>query len=140
MAGPREDFRASDAGFMENLRALAASLSSYLQARLTLAGLEGREAFVHFLKILAWACVGALTLVFGYFFLCLAAVFGLAALTGLPWAWVTLIVAVAHLAVTAICAWIIRQRLGTPLFPFTLTEFRKDQEWLHSPTPIKSAS
>jgi uncharacterized membrane protein YqjE len=140
MADPSRGYRAGDPGLIDHLRSLAASLSSYLQGRLSLAGIEGKEAFVHFLKLLAWVILGGVALVFGYFFLCLVIVFALAQFSGISWIWITLGMALLHFAATAFCLWTARKRLAVPVFTYTMTEFRKDKEWLHSPPAIKNAS
>ena len=111
-------------------------MATYLRARLQLAGLEAKEAMVHY-AIIAGLIAGTLVVaVFGYFFLVMFAVFGIAWLIGGPhtWIWVTLGAAVVHfgLAVGLILA--ARAKFATPMFTATLEEFKKDNEWLTTTT------
>ena len=119
-------------GLFAHLSALLAGKLAYLRARLELAGLEGKEAAIHFAIILGLA-IGALILaVFGYFFAVLAVVFliGLAFGGGTAWLYVVAATALAHFIFAAVLLLVARAKLGAPLFPLTLEELQKDQEWL----------
>jgi uncharacterized membrane protein YqjE len=138
MAGPTMDApRAADtAGIFGHLSALIAAKLGYLRARLKLAGLEGKEAAIHGAIILGLALGGLVALVFGYLLLVLALVFlvALAFGGGNAWIWVLLGAAVLHFLGAAILMLVAKGRLGTPLFPLTLDELKKDQEWLKTTT------
>jgi uncharacterized membrane protein YqjE len=128
-----EDFRATEAaGIFGHLTALLSAKLAYLRARLELAGLESREAAVHYGIILALVIGGLLVLVFGYLFLVIALVFLLAHLIGTPtaWIWVTLGAAVLHFLSAAVLFVLAKSRLGAPMFSASLHEFKQDQEWL----------
>ena len=135
MAGPTtESSRAENAGLFAHCTALLAAKLGYLRARLKLAGIEGKEAAVHLAIIIALALCALVALVFGYFLLVLALVFlvALAFGGGNAWIWVLLGAALLHLLGAAALVLIARIRLGAPLFPLTLEEFKKDQEWLRN--------
>ncbi|HWB58768.1 MAG TPA: phage holin family protein [Chthoniobacteraceae bacterium] len=121
-------------GMVDNLRALAASVAAYLSARLQLAGIESREAGVHYLKILALLGVAVFGVVFGYIFLCLAAVFLLHNLLKVDWIWILFGAAVFHLIVAAAAVLIAKARFPKAVFSATIAEFKKDQTWLNTPT------
>jgi uncharacterized membrane protein YqjE len=123
---------AKRAGLFGHLSALLAAKLAYLQARLELAGMEGKEAAVHLGIILGLALVSLVMVVFGYFFLVLALVFliALAFGGGNAWIWVLLGAAVVHLLLAGALLFVAKIRLGVPLFPLTFEELRKDQEWL----------
>ncbi len=127
---------AGSAGIFGNFSALFAAKLGYLQARLKLAGIEGKEASVHAAIIAALALGALVALVFGYFLLLLAIVFlvALAFGGGNAWIWVLLGTAAIHLVGALILLLLARARLGAPVFPLTLEEFKKDQEWLRTTT------
>ena len=134
MSGPTtEDARPTGAtGLFGHLSALLAAKLAYLRARLELAGLEGKEAAVHLAIILGLAIAGVVIGIFGYLFFILALVFLIAQAFGggSAWIWVLGGVALVHFVLTAALFIIARVKLGTPLFPMTLEELKKDQEWL----------
>jgi uncharacterized membrane protein YqjE len=121
-----------DAGFFRHFSALLSAKLAYLRARLQLAGIEGKEAAVHSAVILGLAAGGLIVLVFGYLFLIIGLVFliALAMGGGNAWIWVLLGAALLHIAGAALLIFIAKSKLGTPLFPLTLDELKKDQEWL----------
>jgi uncharacterized membrane protein YqjE len=122
--------------FFENATAWLGTLLAHLRVRLKLAGIEGKEAAVHYGVLLGLAVAGLLFGVFGYFFLCLALVFLIAWASGggNAWIWVLLGMSVLHLGGAAGVFFWIKGRLGAPMFSATLDELRKDQEWLTSTT------
>jgi uncharacterized membrane protein YqjE len=123
---------ADAAGTFGHFSALIAAKLGYLRARLKLAGLEGKEAAIHGGVILGLAVGALIALIFGYFLLILGLVFliALAFGGGNAWIWVLLAAAVLHIAGAAALLLIAKAKLGAPLFPLTLDEFQKDQEWL----------
>jgi uncharacterized membrane protein YqjE len=130
-ASSTEDTPQPKAGLFGHLSALLAAKLAYLKARLELAGIEGREAAVHLGIILGLAIVALVLVIFGYFFFVLFLVFliGLA-FGGNAWVWVMLGAAVIHFIIAGVLLLVARLRLGVPLFPLTLEELKKDQEWL----------
>ncbi len=121
--------------FRHLLGILSATLA-YLKARLELAGLESKEAGIHYVIILALAVIALVVTIFGYFFFCLALVFFIAWLidTEHAWIWVTFGMALLHFGIAAACLWMAKTRLSAPMFSATLQEFKKDHEWLNSKT------
>lgn len=123
---------AEKTGLIAHFSALLAAQLAYLKARLELAGIEGKEAAIHLAIILGFA-IGALVLAaFGYVLLVIAVVFLIARAFDNPhaWMWVLACVALFHFVAAGVCLLIARLRLGRPLFPLTLEELKKDQEWL----------
>ena len=134
MAKPTtEDTRATEgAGLFGHFSALIAAKLGYLQARLKLAGIEGKEAAIHGGIIIGLAIGALIALIFGYFLFVLGIVFLVALAFDSPhaWIWVLLVAALLHFLGAVVLLFIAKMKLGTPLFPLTLDEFRKDQEWL----------
>ena len=128
-----EDVRAAQAaGILGHLSALLAAKLAYVRARLELAGLEGREAAVHYGAILGLAIGGMIALVFGYLFFVIALVFLVAHLIGgeTAWIWVLLGAAALHFIGAAALVLVAKSRLGVPMFSASLDELKQDQEWL----------
>jgi uncharacterized membrane protein YqjE len=128
-----EDRRAAEAaGLWGHLAGLLGAKLAYLRARLELAGIEGREAALHYSIILGLAVGALIVLIFGYFFLVLAAVFAIAWAFGggNAWLWVLLGAAVLNLLGAAGLLFAAKVKLAKPVFAATLDEFRKDQAWL----------
>jgi uncharacterized membrane protein YqjE len=122
-------------GLFAHISALLAAKLAYLKARLELAGIEGKEAAIHLAIVLGLAIGALVVAVFGYLFLVLFVVFliGLA-FGGNAWIWVLLGAAIVHLIGAGVLLLIAKLRLGIPLFPLSLEELKKDQEWLKTNT------
>ena len=117
--------------FAHGASSLAATLR-YAKARLSLAGIEAREAGAHY-GLAAAMIAGALFIaVLGYVFLVITLVFAIAAAfdSERAWLWVMATAALLHLAGAAALVWLASRRLGHGAFPETLAEFQKDQQWL----------
>jgi len=135
-----EDRRAAaQEGFIGHLAGLLSASAGYLQGRLELLGLESREAAVHYVIIIALLIAALVVTIFGYFFTCFFAIFGIAALIGTKyaWLWVTLGMALLHFGAAVGAILYAKARFAEPMFSATINEFKKDQAWL---TPQKSVN
>lgn len=115
----------------------ASALAAYLSARLRLAGLEVKEAAIHYAIITALFIIALVVVVFGYFFLWMTIIFVITlAFGGAPWTgvWVTLGVALLHFGLAVGLAFLAKGKLAEPVFTSTLEEFNKDQQWLATTT------
>ena len=117
-------------GLLDHLSELTAAGLAYLQARLTLAGIEAKEALLHFALIVGLLAGAIGLMVFGYFFLCIALTVLIAQLLGVSPGWVILGFAVLHFAIAVGSVLFAVLRLRTAVFTATLAEIRKDQQWL----------
>ena len=123
---------AGHAGLLENLLALLNALAEFFESRFALLAEESKGAAVQLL-ILVGSVIFALVLcALGYVFLITGAVVGLAHLIGISWPWIALAAAVVHFIVALILLLVARSRVTKPLFRATLTELKKDREWLKS--------
>ncbi|HEX4085680.1 MAG TPA: phage holin family protein [Chthoniobacteraceae bacterium] len=118
-------------GLLEHVREMCAGGASYLRVRLTLAGIEAKEALLHFGIIIGLLALAISVIVFGYLFLCIALTVLIAQALGVSPGWVILALAVIHFAVAALAAIIAVMRLKTAVFTATLDELKKDQQWLN---------
>lgn len=119
-------------GVVEGVRAFVENIAAHLTLRVRLFGLEGREAGKHLIKLLVLVVAMVVLLALGWILLCLGVAFLIAALFDTPhiWAWIVAGMAVFHLLGVAGIAFLLKEKIATPLFPQTLDEFKKDQEWL----------
>lgn len=133
---PERAKAAEKAGIFDHALELLGATLAYFQARFALASLEGREVAGHYLKALGLLLGGIVVIVFGYFFLCFAAVFAIATAFGggTAWIWVTFAAAVLHLLIGAGLIIKVRSLIHRPVFAATLEEFKKDQAWLETKT------
>jgi len=131
MPAPTTENARQAGGLFAHVSALLAAKLAYLKARLELAGLEGKEAALHLAVILGLAIGGLILAVFGYFFFVLAVVFLVALAFGSgSWVYVLVGAALLHFIGAVALVLIARVKLGMPLFPLTLEELKKDQQWL----------
>lgn len=131
VGGPSHPAGGPSGNLLDHLRELLAAGAEYFQARLSLAGIEAKEAMIHLGIIIALCVVAVGVLVFGYLFLCIAATVLIALLLGVSPGWVILGLAVIHFAIALGCILFAVVRIKTPLFTATLAELRKDQQWLN---------
>jgi len=122
----------SRTGIFSHLTGFLSAATQYLSARLALAGLEAKEAGMHY-GIAAGLIAGGLFIaVLGYVLFVITAVFAIAAAFDGEYAWIIVMGAAAlfHLAGAAALVFFGLQRLRTGAFSSTLEELKKDQAWL----------
>ena len=132
MAGRPMPFRnpAGHAGLRQNLLSFVASLSQFFQTRLQLAVRESKAAVAHVVVIVACGIAAAVLLLFGYVFLLVFAIVGIAHLIGISWTWMALILALLHFAGALVCLLIARGQAKHSMFRDTATVLKEDTEWL----------
>lgn len=132
MAGDTMRFRnpAGHAGLLNNLLSLANSLAGFFESRIALFARESKTALVHLLLLAGGLIGGLLLLAFGYVFLIVSAVFGIAHSTGTSWVWIAFGAGVVHLLLAAGSAFFGITQLKKPMFRASVTELKRDREWL----------
>jgi len=121
---------AGHAGLLENLLALLNALAEFFESRFALLAEESKGAAVQLLILVGCVIFALLLCALGYVFLITGAVVGLAHLVGISWPWIALAAAVVHFIVALVLLLVARSRITKPLFRATLTELKKDREWL----------
>jgi uncharacterized membrane protein YqjE len=141
MAGRPMPFRnpAGYSGLRENLIALIASLTQFLQSRLQLAAQESKAAGRRVVIIVACAIIAAMLSLIGSIFLIVFAIVGIAHLLQISWIWVALVVALLHFAGALLCLIIARAQVKHPVFPETKSVLKEDTEWLKNLDQKRSA-
>ncbi len=117
-------------GLPESIRLLLASAVAYLHARLELFSLEFKDAGVNYVKIVINLVCAILTLVFSLVFFVCAAVYLVAYLCSFHWGWVFFGFGFLMLALTVAFLLIAKSRFGIASFATTVSELKKDKEWL----------
>jgi len=127
-----EPYPAGREGFIGHLGALLAAILSYLRARLLLAGLESKEAALHYAMLIAWVAGALGLLLFGYIFFVIGLAFGIAWLFRDPAKWFCVLLAfgIFHFMGAIFCILMARAKIFLPMFQETLSELKKDQLWL----------
>ena len=121
---------AGHAGLLENLLALLNALAEFFESRFALLAEESKGAAVQLLILVGCVIFALLLCALGYVFLITGAVVGLAHLIGISWPWIALAAAVVHFIIALVLLLVARSRITKPLFRATLTELKKDREWL----------
>jgi uncharacterized membrane protein YqjE len=124
---------AGHAGLLENLLALLNALAEFFESRFALLAEESKTAAVQLLILASCLILAVVLCALGYIFLITGAVVGVAHLAGVSWPWVALTAAVVHFIVAMILLLVARSRITKPLFRATLSELKKDREWLKNP-------
>lgn len=132
MAGRPMPFRnpAGYAGLRQNIASFIASLTQFFQTRLQLAVRESKAAAGHLVTMAVCGIVAVVLLIFGYIFLLVFAIVGLAHLIGISWIWLALILALLHFAGALFCLLIARGQAKHPMFHDTAVVLKEDTEWL----------
>jgi uncharacterized membrane protein YqjE len=121
---------AGRAGLFDTVLALASALAGFLENRFALIARDSKIALVQLLALLAFFGAAVLFGAFGYIFLLLSAIFGVAHLLRVSWLWTALAAAILHFIIALVCVLLARERLRSPLFRATASELNKDREWL----------
>ena len=121
---------AGHAGLLQNLLALTGALADFFESRFALLAEESKAALIQLLVLASYLVLALMLCVFGYVFLIASAVVGLAHLAGISWLWTALMAAGAHFIVALILLLVARSRMTKPLFRATVSEIKKDREWL----------
>ena len=121
---------AGHAGLLQNLLALASALADFFESRFALLAEESKAAFVQVLVLASYLVLALILCAFGYVFLIASAVVALAHLAGISWLWTALMAAGAHFIIALALLLVARSRMTKPLFRATVSELKKDREWL----------
>src|SRR6059058_5031895 len=121
---------AGHAGLLQNLLALTGALVDFFESRFALLAEESKAALVQLLVLASYLVLALILCAFGYVFLIASAVVGLAHLAGISWLWTALMAAGAHFIVALVLLLVARSRMTKPLFRATVSEIKKDREWL----------
>ena len=100
-----------------------------ISSRVTLIGLESKEAARDAARRLILLVALGLCVFFAWALLLAGGIAGLARISGWPWHGVAIACAVLHLVAAVALAMATRSQTP-PAFPVTRAEFKKDREWI----------
>jgi uncharacterized membrane protein YqjE len=132
MIGKTARFRnpAGHAGLVKNLLALGSSLADFFKPRFALFVHESKGAVVQLAVIAACLMLALVLCLFGYIFLIVSAIVGVAHLAGISWLWTALAAAGAHFVTALILLVVARSRISKPVFRAASSALKEDREWL----------
>ena len=133
-AGPRDR-----PGFFESVSQYLASASDYFGARMSLFGIEFKEAAGNYIKLAILVVTALMFLIFGLVFLVVFLLFVIHRLTGWDWMWIFggfFLLSFVAMTGCLLLAW---GRLRTKVLAQTIEEFKKDKQWLAT-KPIPSSA
>jgi uncharacterized membrane protein YqjE len=122
--------RPRQTGFIGSLVALASALADFFESRAALLATESKTALVQFLVAAVCLVAAVLFFAFGYIFLLATGVVAIAHLANVSWLWVALAAAGLHFLIALILLLVAGTGIKRPIFRGTLTELKKDREWL----------
>jgi uncharacterized membrane protein YqjE len=121
---------AGHAGLLNTLLAFFTDLAGFVESRVALFIKESKTALVQTLALAACLFAALILFAFGYVFLVVSVVFGVARFAQVSWIWVALAAAAVHFLLALICLIIARTRMIKQPFPELSDELKKDREWL----------
>jgi|SRR5947209_3810622 len=132
MAGDTMRFRnpAGHAGLLNNLLGLVNALVNFFESRFSLVAKESKTALVQVIVLVGCLAGAALLVAFGFVFLMVSAIIGLAHALQISWIWIALAAAGLHFLLAIICVVIARMQMKKPMFESTAIELKRDREWL----------
>ena len=129
---PSADERETPQGAVPELLRFAGTFGRHIQGLVQLASLEGKDAAMVGVRLLALLIASVVLAIFGYVLVLLFVAFLLAAVFGVSWLWISLGLALLHFAGLAICAFLIVKSLRSPFFKATAAELKRDFDTLKS--------
>lgn len=128
--GSRSRNPAGHAGLLDNLLALTSALAGFFQARWALFSRDSKAALAQLAVLVACLAAAMMLFAFGYVFLIVSAIVGVARLAQVSWVWIALGAAGLHFIGALIFISVARARMTKPMFRATTSELKKDREWL----------
>ena len=123
---------AGHAGLLNNLLAFFTDLAGFVESRVALFAKESKILLLQMLVLVACLLAALMFFAFGYVFLIVGAVVGVARIAQISWVWVALIAAGLHFLLAIICLLIARSRMIKSPYRELGAELKKDREWLRN--------
>jgi uncharacterized membrane protein YqjE len=129
--GSRARNPAGHAGLLDNLLALTSALAGFFHARWALITRDSKAALAQLVTLAACLAAAIMLFAFGYVFLIVSAIVGVAHLAGVSWLWIALAAAGLHFVGAIIFIMVARGRMTKPLFRATASELKRDRQLLN---------
>ncbi len=117
-------------GLIESVQVMLRAMAEYFSVRFEMAGLESKSVIGKLVKAAIGFVVALLCLCAGLLYLSLSLIYVLAVKAHWGWGCALLVSGVAALVVMTIGLLLARKALQGSWFPVTLSELKKDSEWL----------
>ena len=111
---PSADERETPPGALPEVPRFAGTFGRHVQGLVQLASIEGKEAAMVGVRLLALLIASIVLAIFGYVLILLFIAFLLAIVFGVSWLWISLGLAVLHFVGLAICAFLAVRSLRSP--------------------------
>ena len=121
---------AGHGGLLDSLLALMSALVGFFESRAALVAKESRAAFFQCVVLGVFLLAALMLSAFGYIFLVVSVIAGIAHAAQVSWLWIALGAAGVHFLIALFCLLVARARITKPMFRATSAELKKDAEWL----------
>ncbi len=134
ISGLPGEFAYRQPGLIESLRLILQAITEYVAVRFELAGLESKEAFRKIVAALIAVAVALMCLSSGFLYLSLSLIYVLAVKAAWGWGLALLASGVVMLLITVGGLLFAKKSLAGAWFPSTISELKKDTQWLKQNT------
>jgi uncharacterized membrane protein YqjE len=121
---------AGHAGLIDNAIGFVSAFFAYVEARAALLAAESKAVLLELVRVVAFGLGALIAVVFGYIFVLVSLVVGIAHRTGISWTWIALVTGLLHIGVAAVCVFLAKSTLRSRLYAETRAELKRDQAWL----------
>jgi uncharacterized membrane protein YqjE len=121
---------AGHAGLIDNAISFFSAFFAYVETHAALLASESKAALLKLVTVVAFGLGALIAVVFGYIFVLVSLVVGIAHRTGIFWIWIALITGLLHIGVAAVCVFLAKSTLRSRLYAETRVELKRDQAWL----------
>jgi uncharacterized membrane protein YqjE len=121
---------AGHAGLIDNAIGFVSAFFAYVETRAALLAAESKAVLLKLVSVVAFGLGALVAVVFGYIFVLMSLVVGIAHRAGISWTWIALVTGLLHIGVAAVCVLLAMSTLRSRLYAETRAEFKRDQAWL----------
>ncbi len=134
ISGLPGEFAYRQPGLLESLQLILRAITEYASVRFELAGLESKQASKKVVTALIAVAIALMCLSSGFLYLSLSLIYVLAVKAGWGWGFALLASGIAMLLITLGGLLFAKKSLAGAWFPATITELKKDSQWLKQST------
>jgi uncharacterized membrane protein YqjE len=121
---------AGHAGLIDTAIGFFNAFVAYVETHAALLASESKAVLLQLVRLVAFGLGALIAVVFGYIFVLVSLVVGIAHRTGIFWIWIALITGLLHIGVAAVCVFLAKSTLRSRLYAETRIELKRDQAWL----------
>jgi uncharacterized membrane protein YqjE len=121
---------AGHAGLIDTAIGFFNAFVAYVETHAALLASESKVVLLQLVRLVAFGLGALIAVVFGYIFLLVSFVVGIAHRTGIFWIWIAFIAGLLHIGVAAVCVFLAKSTLRSRFYAETRIELKRDQAWL----------